>query len=142
MMMVVDASVLLSAYFPDEDTHMKAQTLMGNCAADMVELFAPRFARYEIINACHVAFRRGRVILPKALQISEAIHDMVSFCEDDFDAAELLELSERYQICTYDAIYLAQAGSLGAPLITADRKLFERVAGKKGDIMWIGNYSA
>jgi predicted nucleic acid-binding protein len=140
MLMIVDASVLLSAYFPDEDTHRPAQALLTDYAADSVDLISPSFARYEIINACHVAFRRGRLSLSRASEIAEEISDVVPVADDEPSSKELMSLSQDYGISIYDALYLAMAIKRGVALVTADRKLAEKIALKQGYVLWIGNY--
>jgi predicted nucleic acid-binding protein len=140
MMMVVDAGVILSAYFPDEETHGKAQELVGDYTADLIDLTAPRFARYEIISACHVAARRGRISLSRAAEIAEAINELIRYTDDLASPWEIISLSDQIGISTYDALYLALAMKLDAPLITADRRLFEKANAQKANILWIGDY--
>jgi predicted nucleic acid-binding protein len=140
MLMVVDASVMLSAYFPDEDTHLKAQTLMRDYALDMINLIAPVFARYEIINSCHVAARRGRFPKSRACEIADEIISTEICRDEELSCSEIMEVSEKYGISIYDGIYVAMAGNHRVPLITADRKLYEKVRQSENGIIWIGDY--
>ena len=55
MKLVVDASVLLKAYFPDEEGHNEAQRLLDFYSRGEIDLFAPYLLSYEIINACLIA---------------------------------------------------------------------------------------
>jgi len=142
MMMVVDAGVLLSAYFPDEETHKKAQALIGDYTMDRVELTAPGFARYEIVSACNIAARRGRITLSRAFEIAEAIYDLISYSDEILPGRDIVSLADQFTISTYDALYLVLAMKFQAPLVTADRKFFEKANEKKADIVWIGDYSS
>ena len=45
----------------------------------------------------------------------------------------------RYRCSFYDALYVALALDLNLPLITADRKLFERVR-ELPNIIWLADY--
>lgn len=140
MLMVVDACVMLSAYFPDEDTHLKAQTLMRDYALDMINLIAPAFARYEIINSCHVAARRGRFSKSRACEIAGEIISTGICREEELSCREIMKVSDEYGISIYDGIYVAMAANHRVPMITADRKLFERALPSANGIIWIGDY--
>ncbi len=57
-------------------------------------------------------------------------------------AAEAARLSAELGITVYDTLYLALALKLGAPLVTADRKLFERARGRAeiaSLVVWLGD---
>jgi predicted nucleic acid-binding protein len=140
MMMVVDAGVMLSAYFPDEETHTRAQELVRDYTADRIDLTAPHFARYEVISACHVAARRGRLSLLRAAEIAEAINELLHYSDDIASSRDIVNLAEHIGISTYDALYLALAMKLDAPLITGDRKFFEKARAQKASVLWIGDY--
>ena len=54
-------------------------------------------------------------------------------------------LSAELGITIYDTLYLALALKLGAPLVTADRKLFERARGRAdlaSLVVWLGDIAA
>jgi len=140
MLMVVDACVMLSAYFPDEDTHLLAQTLMRDYALDMISLIAPSFARYEIINSCHVAARRGRLPKSRACEIAGEIISIGICREEELSCRDIMEVSDEYGISIYDGIYVAMAINHRAPLITADRKLYEKARPSENGIIWVGDY--
>ena len=55
--MIVDASVILSAFFPDED-QAQAQALIREHVMGRVELAAPTLLLYEVTNAVVQARRR------------------------------------------------------------------------------------
>ncbi len=140
MLMVIDASALLSAYFPDEETHRQAQILFRDYTADLIDLMAPAFARYEIMNACYVAARRARFKLSRACEIACEILDTGICRDEEVSCREVMKISDLYGISTYDGIYMAKAIERGAPLITADRKLFDKIHSMDDSVLWIGDY--
>ncbi|MEX1247762.1 MAG: type II toxin-antitoxin system VapC family toxin, partial [Anaerolineales bacterium] len=58
--MIIDASVLLAAFFPDE-AQPQAQALLREHAAGRQRLKAPTLITYEVANAVWQAERRGRI---------------------------------------------------------------------------------
>lgn len=54
-------------------------------------------------------------------------------------AAEAFALGTRYSISAYDGCYLAAAQLLGVPLITADQKLVNKLAGSPHAVAWLGS---
>ena len=66
--MIVDASVILNAYFPDE-TQEQAQALIRDHVIGYLQLEAPSLLLYEVTNAVLQARRRGRVSEEQADEI-------------------------------------------------------------------------
>ncbi|PRR70282.1 type II toxin-antitoxin system VapC family toxin [Neomoorella humiferrea] len=60
MDIVADASAILCAYFPDE-LSPRAKKLMLDYAIGRITLCGPCLLVIELINACSVAARRGRI---------------------------------------------------------------------------------
>ena len=53
-----------------------------------------------------------------------------------------LDLALEHGITAYDASYIAPALELGLPLITADRKLFEKLNHQDAEILWLGDLAS
>lgn len=127
---VIDASVLLKAYFRDEQGHTEAQELVKFYARGDYSFSAPSLIIYEIINACSIAHRKGRIQLGLAIQVME---EMVSLEIQKVDVAHLkgriFEISCEFNQSAYDASYIALAEAQNCPFITGDTKLF-RTASK------------
>jgi predicted nucleic acid-binding protein len=70
--MIVDASVLLSAFFPDE-AQTQAQTLLREHVADRIHLNAPTLLSYELSNALWQAERRARISRSQTEEIFQAL---------------------------------------------------------------------
>ena len=58
---VLDASVVLKWYLPDEDHGQAALELLDLYLSDDLEIIVPSLLEYEIINGLWVAQKRGRI---------------------------------------------------------------------------------
>ncbi|MEZ0397168.1 MAG: type II toxin-antitoxin system VapC family toxin [Anaerolineales bacterium] len=126
--MIVDASVLLSALFPDEG-QSQAQALLRRHVAGQERLRAPHLLLYEVNDALWRAERRGRVSETQVEQILEALKKLeIELLPLDWK--EILPFARRANCNAYDAAYLALAERMGEPLVTADERLYNAVAGR------------
>lgn len=127
---VIDASVLLKAYFRDEQGHTEAQELVKFYARGDYSFLAPSLITYEIMNVCSVAHRKGRIQVGLARQ---AMEEMLSLEIQKMDVTHLkgriFEISCQFHPSAYDASYIALAEAQECPFITGDAKLF-RTASK------------
>jgi predicted nucleic acid-binding protein len=55
-------------------------------------------------------------------------------------ADEALEIAAIQGVTAYDAAYVALAGRLSLPLVTADETLVRRLAGTSFDVRWLGEW--
>lgn len=138
---VIDASVVLKWYLVDEEYSETALKLLEGYVSDRLNLTAPALLEYEVTNGLIIAKRKGRVddsAVMKALDgfetlnielkpLSKLHHKVIHYCNT-------------YSITAYDASYLALAESLGIPLVTADRKLYNSVKKIKWT-KWLGDAS-
>ena len=138
--MIVDASVLLCAFFPDE-AQAQAQALLRDHAAGRERLKAPTLVVYEVTNAVWQAERRGRISGTQTDQILKAAAGLeIELLPLDW--GESLPLARQFNRSAYDAAYLSLAERLGERLITADERLYNAVHPKLKWVEWLGNYSA
>lgn len=136
--MIVDASVLLRAFFPDE-AQGRAQALIGDHVAGRVALKAPALLPYEVSNAVWQAERRGRI---DAAQSGEILQSMAGL-EIEIVAQgweQMLPLARRFGRSAYDAAYLALAQASGEALITGDERLYNAVHSELDWVVWIEDY--
>lgn len=136
--MIVDASVILSAFFPDED-QAQAQSLIREHVMGRVPLVAPTLLLYEVTNAVVQAQRRGRISDEQAEKI------LTSFEGLGIDLRpvtwqQVLPLALRFDRSAYDAAYLALAETSEQPLITGDRRLYNAVHEHLDWVQWMGDY--
>lgn len=121
MALVLDCSIALSWFFPDE------RTAFTDAALDLAareECWVPAIWRLEFPNALLAAERRRRLTREERLQVLEeasrlklkvdtAVHDMRA----------ISDLAGNHGLSTYDAAYLELAARQAAALVTLDRSL-------------------
>ena len=137
---VIDSSVVLKWYLPDEEHCEKALDILEAHVHGKLCLQAPALLEFEVANALVVAKRRGRVddsAIMKALE---------GFTELDIELypiwplfGRVLHYTHRYGITAYDAAYVALAEELKTHVVTADRRLFNSTR-KLKLVRWIGNF--
>jgi predicted nucleic acid-binding protein len=138
--MIVDASVLLSAFFPDE-AQAQAQAVIREHVAGRLSLKAPALLPYELSNAVWQAERRGRISRLQADDIIRAFAGLdIEILPQQW--GEILPLARRFNRSAYDAAYLALAEQTGEPLITGDERLFNAIRREFKLLLWIGDFSA
>jgi len=136
--MIVDASVILSAFFPDED-QAQAQALIREHVMGRVELVAPTLLLYEVTNAVVQARRRGRISDEQAGNVLTSVEGL-GIALRPVTWQQILPLALRFDRSAYDAAYLALAEMTEQPLITGDRRLYNAVHEHLGWVQWMGDY--
>jgi len=138
---VLDASVVLKWYLLDEADVARAHGFYRQFVAGNWELRAPSYIRYEVANGIEAARLQGRV----AAEVASTQHSRflgLGFFEKE-DPNALIEaaigLSRELSIAPYDALYLALAEATGIIFVTADHRLYRRIAGRVPYARWIGD---
>lgn len=121
-MIVVDTNVLAYAVRPGE--HTEAALRARRRDADWV---APPFWRLELLNVLAVAQRVEGLDADAALAAFAAADDLVRDLNFSPAPEATLRLTQRASISAYDAQFALAADRLGVPLVTADRRLAQRV---------------
>jgi len=121
MALVLDSSISLSWFFPDERTAF-TDAALHLAAAE--ECWVPAIWRLEFPNALLAAEREGRLKRDERLQVlDEASRLNLRVDPAVHDLRRISSLAEQHDLTTYDAAYLELAVRLGAPLVTLDRDL-------------------
>jgi predicted nucleic acid-binding protein len=121
MALVLDASVCLSWFFPDERTGFTDTALE---VAAQEECWVPSVWRLEFSNALLVAERKRRVTRTERLQmLDEASRLGVRVDALVHDLRKISVLADQHGLSTYDAAYLELALRLASPMITLDKEL-------------------
>lgn len=119
-MVVVDTSVAFKWITPEEDSE-RACTLLRNEV-----LAAPDMLLYEITNILHCQKRlpdeRVQSLLATFLDFQVQM-----FALPSHKFSRVAELSRTFDITSYDASFIAMAELLETEMITADRKLLQKV---------------
>jgi predicted nucleic acid-binding protein len=136
--MIIDASVLLSAFFPDE-SQAQAQAILHAHATGRERLKAPMLVVYEVSNAVWQAERRGRITSAQADEILQTVAalDLELL---PLEWGEMLPLARQYGRSAYDAAYLTLAQRAGEALVTGDKRLYNAVKGKLDWVIWMGDH--
>lgn len=136
--MIIDASVLLQAFFADE-AQSQAQTVVGEHIAGHLRLKAPALLPFELSNAIWNAERRGRITADQGDEILLAMGELeIEIVPTGW--GEALPLARKFGRTAYDAAYLALAQRLDEPFITGDLRLFNAVHPHLDWVRWIGDY--
>jgi predicted nucleic acid-binding protein len=121
MALVLDASITLSWFFPDERTAFTDAALE---IAAQEECWAPAVWRLEFSNALLVAERKRRLTREERLQVLDEASRLNLRVDPTLqDLRRISAMADRHDLSTYDAAYLELALRLGSALITLDKKL-------------------
>lgn len=140
--LVVDASVAVKWHLRDEEHTEAADLLLTRFSEGSLTLVAPDYVQYEVPSAIVVA------TLGTAPRISQedgrdAITEFLSLGLTTLASTELILASyllvHQLGVAFYDGLYLALAQRLGIQLITADRRLYQKV-NYLPDVVWLGDY--
>ena len=113
---VIDASAFVALMFDEPEAASIAARLVD------AQLVAPRLLEFELASVCLRKLRQTPDQRDKLLAAYRARpHFRVETL--DVDHLAVLVLAERSGLSTYDASYLWLAQSVGAELVTLDRKL-------------------
>ncbi len=136
--MIVDANVVLRAFFPDE-SQTQAQAVIRDHVIKRIQLKAPALLPYELSNAVWQAERRSRISRQQADEILSAMAGLeIEIIGQTW--SELLPLAREFIRSAYDAAYLALGQATGEPLITGDEKLYNAVHNRLDWVVWIEDY--
>ena len=116
-MIVVDASVLAPLVIDDGDDGRRARTRLHG-----QRMSAPYVIDVEVISAIRQIARAG--VLDER-RVSQALADLMASPLRRVGHTPLLPRiwALRHNVTPYDAAYVALAEAIGAPLLTADRRL-------------------
>lgn len=119
---VLDASTILSALFPDEPGRIsEIIALIGREGA-----LVPPIWPAEVVNGVWLGIRRGRVDQDETITALERLNRLsITVVELELPdyAGKVLSLALRHGLSVYDASYLYLAWSRALPLVTRDRRL-------------------
>src|SRR5436305_1961225 len=129
---VVDASVALKLFF-DKPRSQQVETLFERLDTDpRARFYVPDLFFAECANVFATVARH------KGYTAKEARDDMVEMRALGLQviptgdlAVQALDIALNHRVSGYDACYVALAGRVKAPLITADEKLVRSMAGKE-----------
>jgi predicted nucleic acid-binding protein len=117
--LLLDASVLLAAFDPEDDRHEPARALLEDDEATLATL---DLARYEVANVVVRAWRAPESVAPLLAAIERLADDGGVLASTDTLLARAAELAEHHTISVYDAAYAAAADEGGHRLVSCDER--------------------
>jgi hypothetical protein len=138
---VLDASVAAKWFLPkaDEPLAAEAQQVLRGFSSGACRLLAPDLFWPEMGNVLWKAVRMGRI---SAESCDAAVEALERTGITAFPCLPLLKdamaIARAFDRPVYDSIYVALAVLSGAPLVTADERLANALAGRF-PIRWLGS---
>jgi predicted nucleic acid-binding protein len=121
-MFVVDASVVASWCFPDEE-HSAAQLAFARIANETAT--TPALFWFELRNVLLTGERRKRIAVTETARFLGLVRDLPIIVDQEPDEAVVLNLARKHKLSVYDAAYLELAQRKSSPLATLDKALIE-----------------
>lgn len=132
---ILDASVALKWYLPDERLSHKAISFLDQYVFGELDISAPSLLEYEVINGLVIVQQRGRIDEKTVLKAIEGFINLeIKFKQMNFFYPKTLQFCRKYHLSMYDASYLALADKTRIPFVTADERLYNSV---HKDFKWI-----
>jgi predicted nucleic acid-binding protein len=117
--LLLDASVLLAAFDPEDDHYEPARALLEDHALTLATL---DLARYEVTNVAVRAWRAPESVAPLLAVVERLADDGGVLPSTDTLLTRAAEIAERHTISVYDAAYAAAASDSGHLLISCDER--------------------
>jgi predicted nucleic acid-binding protein len=130
---VLDTSVVVKWFFNEEGTD-RAEALLSELLEGSARIQVPSSLFYELANV--IWSRRTEGVSEQQARMIWA--ELVSFPLWITDWSEILPealtFAIQHEVTVYDAVFVVLAKQLGGDLVTADRVLWDKVA---GDCSWV-----
>ena len=135
---VTDASVVLKWFSnTGENDLKKALKLREDFRRRKIDIYAPELLIYEIANVLRYKKALNEELIHKAIS---SIYDMDILLPVNLRImTTAVTLARKYSVTVYDSTYLSFAQIAGCHLITADRKLYQKLKNLPG-IIFISEY--
>lgn len=117
--LLLDASVLLAAFDPEDDHHVSARAVLEDGKATLATL---DLARYEVANVAVRAWRAPESVAPLLAAIERLADDGGVVPSTDTLLTKAAEIAERHAISVYEAAYAVAAVEGGHHLISCDER--------------------
>ena len=133
---VVDASVVLTWCFPDENPTLAHRVALMFKQGDSA--IAPSFWPHEVLNALLVGEKRKRIsgnLLRSFLTDLAALPIVLECFPADAVFGRIQSLSRQHGLTAYDAAYLDLAQVTGLPLATLDEDLIRACRKSRVDLI-------
>jgi predicted nucleic acid-binding protein len=131
---LVDASVAAKWFIP-EAYAAEAERLIN----DDDDLCAPELILHEVASVMLKRLRRKEMSEARARGAIEQLPLLVRPVSSASAARLAMDIAIRYELSSYDAVYMALAIEQGCALVTADRRLYNALASPElaRSLLWI-----
>ncbi|RIK46867.1 MAG: hypothetical protein DCC58_01710 [Chloroflexi bacterium] len=138
---VIDASVAIKWLFNDEEHTEEAVAALLALQAGRITVVAPDHLHHEVASAIRTATRMHRIA---AADADATLQDFLQIGIPLATGAGLvvagLRSAIQYDCAYYDGLYLALAERADCPLLHADRRLRNTLAGRFLRELWIEDF--
>lgn len=117
-MIVVDTNIISYLYLTGERSHQAEQLLSLD-----PHWCAPVLWRSEFRSVLSQYLRKNLLAFEDVLLILEQAEDLLSNNEYEVPSAHIMQMVNSSSCSSYDCEFVALAGYLGIPLVTADKRL-------------------
>lgn len=117
--LLLDASVLLAAFDPEDDQHEPASALLVD---DETTLATLDLARFEVANVAVRAWRAPESVAPLLAAVDRLAGDGGVLASTSSLLTGAADLAERHTISVYDAAYVAAAAEADRRLVSCDKR--------------------
>ena len=137
---VTDASVVLKWFSNTGENDLEnALKLREDFRLRKIDIYAPELLIYEIANVLRYKKALHEKLIHKAIS---SIYDMdILLPGNPQIMTTAVTLARKYSITVYDSTYLSFAQIAGCQLITADKKLYQKLRNLPG-IIFISEYDS
>lgn len=120
---VVDASVAVKWYVPEDDSDAAGTLLDGSHELHAPDLILPEFGNiiWKKIRRGEITSAKGRQIIEAFLQVPVQKHSGAQLLEPAFETAD------RTTQTVYDCTYLALAVALDCEMVTVDERFYKAI---------------
>jgi len=118
---VLDASILIQTIVREKYTDTALKLL-----STLKAIHVPSLILYEIGNALVILTRKNLIIKEDAIRKFKSFSSIPTLNIKEITLSKAIDIAIELQITLYDATYLTLALEEDAPLITADRDLYEK----------------
>lgn len=117
--LLLDASVLLAAFDPEDDHYEPAGALLVDSATTLATL---DLARYEVANVAVRAWRAPESVAPLLAAVEQLADDGGVVASTGSLLTQAAKLAEQHAISVYDAAYVAAAREADRHLVSCDER--------------------
>lgn len=137
---VVDASVGIQLFVHEQGTDLVETVFAGLAEDPPIRLYVPDFFYVECANILWKYVRRFNYTADKARSdLSDLIQLNLAAVDTENLLVAAFDLAVEHDLTVYDACYVALANLLELPLLTADKRLVNKMNGRGHDIRFLGD---